>query len=140
MDTENAEHNKIMEAVGNLSDTVGNLSDTVGNLSDKVDEILEAIGHFSNKTEEHFDRIENRLDNMDVRMGNMDVRMGNMEGDMVTKDYLDKKFFDSKDYATTLIRKEDGKLVRTVDKLEHKRVFSSEDAQEIKAMEPFPVK
>lgn len=110
MDVEDKKHNEILKAVGDLSE--------------KTDTILEAIGHFS--------------DRMEARMSGVEKRLDRVEGDMVTKSYLDEKLFDLKGDLITLTRKEDAKLLRLVDILETRKVISSEDANAVLTMEPFP--
>lgn len=132
MDINNADKNEILkkikesskktdQSIANLAkntdDSVKRIDQSIANLSEKTEEILEAIGHFSNKTDERFNEIESK---------------------MVTKDYLDEKLSDMKGDLTILMRKEDRKLLKLVNILETRKVISSEDANMIMMLEPFP--
>ncbi|MDO8599333.1 MAG: hypothetical protein Q7S02_04445 [bacterium] len=58
---------------------------------------------------------------------------------MVTKDYLDEKMADLRGDLVVLMRKEDTKLKKLIEKLRARDVLSEIDVQEIVRMEPFAV-
>jgi hypothetical protein len=71
-------------------------------------------------------------------IGSMKSEIGSIKSQMVTKDYLDEKLADLRGDLNVLMRKEDHKVVAIVDVLLKRKVITSEDAQRILAMEPFP--
>lgn len=56
---------------------------------------------------------------------------------MVTKDHLDEKLADLRGDLNVLIRKEDNKVLRLIEKLRMKNVLSSVEVKELLEMEPF---
>lgn len=56
---------------------------------------------------------------------------------MVTKNYLDEKMADLRGDLVVLMRKEDTKLKKLIEKLRARNVLSDTDVQEIVRMEPF---
>ncbi len=82
-----------------------------------IDEVLEALGIFSNYTKARFDKIEET---------------------MVTRDYLDEVAVNLRSGAGLALRKEDHKVSSLVGLLKNKAIISSEEADSINALEPFP--
>jgi arsenate reductase-like glutaredoxin family protein len=61
-----------------------------------------------------------------------------VQATMVTKDYLDDKLADLRGDLTILMRKEDTKLKKLVEKLHAKHVLDDADVRDLAQMEPFP--
>ncbi|EKD43970.1 MAG: hypothetical protein ACD_72C00053G0003 [uncultured bacterium] len=57
---------------------------------------------------------------------------------VVSKDYLDDKLSDLKGHVLSVVRKEDTKTVAVIHLLKDKQVFTSNEAESILRLEPFP--
>lgn len=66
------------------------------------------------------------------------TELGKIRAVMVTKDYLDDKLADLRGDLTILMRKEDTKLKKLVEKLHAKHVLDDADVRDLAQMEPFP--
>lgn len=108
-----------------------------------LDDVLVAVNSAFTKVEE---RIEERFaevksDIVEIKSDIVDLKadVHELNTTMVTKDYLDRKFQESKDDAMKIARKTNDKIVLTVRTLRDKAILSQAEAQPILTMEPFPV-
>jgi len=77
-----------------------------------INDVLEAVNDMSAKMDDRFDKVEGRLDKVEGRLDKVEGRLDNLEVDIkyvksniVTKDYLDRKFQEHKeDYHSHQIR------------------------------------
>ncbi|MDP2656764.1 MAG: hypothetical protein Q8P11_04335 [bacterium] len=85
-------------------------------------EILEAISGYA--------------DNIEVRLLALEKGQTRIESLMVTKDYLDDKMADLRGDLLTVLRKEDTRLTRMIEKLREKNLFDDHDVEELLRLQP----
>ncbi|MFH1099184.1 MAG: hypothetical protein V1723_04705 [Candidatus Uhrbacteria bacterium] len=97
-------------------------------------------------TKVDLDEVKFSIGKLDERVGKLDERVDKLEKNvttiratMVTKDYLDDKLADLRGDLVVLMRKEDTKLKKLIEKLHARNVLNDADVQEIVRMEPFAV-
>ena len=70
-----------------------------------INDVLEAVNDMSSKMDDRFDKVEGRLDKVEGRLNNLEVDIKYVKSNIVTKDYLDRKFQEHKeDYHSHQIR------------------------------------
>ena len=70
-----------------------------------INDVLEAVNDMSAKMDDRFDKVEGRLDKVEGRLDNLEVDIKYVKSNIVTKDYLDRKFQEHKeDYHSHQIR------------------------------------
>ena len=104
-------------------------------------DVLGAINTLSTDIDTRFDAVDHRFDTLEGRVGNIESQMvtkdyladelAKMKVTMVTKGYLDDKLSDLKGDLTVMIRKGDIKITKVVDLLQHKKVFTKQEAASI---------
>lgn len=92
---------------------------------------------FAGTVKEGFDSVDERFDGVEQRLTNVEQRVTKISATMVTKDYLDDKLADLRGDLVVLMRKEDTKLKKLVERLRAKNVLDDADVREIVRMEPF---
>ena len=66
----------------------------------------------------------------------VDQKFGKLRSDFI--DYLDKRLIDLKGDLIVIMKSEDRKVSALIELLAHKKLISSEEAQSLIKMEPFP--
>ena len=74
---------------------------------------------------------------VEQRVTTIEQRVTKISATMVTKEYLDDKMADLRGDMVVLMRKEDTKLKKLVERLRTKNVLDDADVREITRMEPF---
>lgn len=112
---------------------------------EKFEEHMES---FAKMVKEGFDATATKVDfvKLDERVVKIENGLTTIKGDittikatMVTKDYLDEKLADLRGDLVVLMRKEDTKLKKLIEKLRTRNVLDDRDVQDIVRMEPFAV-
>ena|SRR5581483_2791697 len=134
---------EVLEAIGLFSNEVEKRFEKVEKRFEKFEKRFEEIDKKFNQIDERFnkidkrfdqvdkkfDQIDKRFDGIDRRLESMDKRLVRVETNMLIKGDL-----------AALMRKEDNKLMSTVEVLRKKKVFSDSDYNQIAALEPFSQK
>lgn len=121
-------------------------------------DVLGAINGLSTDIDRRFDSVDARFNTLEGRAGNMESQMvtkddlttelnkiktvivtkddlatelAKMKTTLVTKDYLDDKLYDLKGELMIIVRKEDTKLTKVVNLLQHKKIFTEQEAASI---------
>lgn len=117
-------------------------------------DVLGAINTLSTDIDLRFDGVDARLGTLEGRVDKIELQMvtkedfkqelqkmvtkdhlttelAKMKVTMVTKDYLDAKLADQKGDLIVMMRKEDNKITRVVGLLEHKKIFTKQEAASI---------
>ena len=104
------------------------------------------MNSFAKTVKEGFDSVDEqfiavRKDSTGIRGDITGIRgdITKIQATMVTKDYLDEKMADLRGDLVVLMRKEDTKLKKLIEKLRARNVLDDRDVQDIVRMEPFAV-
>lgn len=81
--------------------------------------------------------VKEGFDSVDEQFKKVDEQVTKIRATMVTKNYLDDKIADLRGDLVVLMRKEDTKLKKLVERLRAKNVLDDADVQAIVRMEPF---
>jgi uncharacterized phage infection (PIP) family protein YhgE len=105
-------------------------------LSDRVDaeihDLAVAVNGFSSRVEEQFAEIKDELKKTATKEDLAGFKM-----QMATKPYLDDKLADVRADSGRLLRKEDAKVNTVVEKLEDKKIITTEEKQTLIKLGPF---
>ncbi len=119
-------------------------------------EVLEAIHALASHMDVRFEALEaemkSEIGTLKSDVGSLKSDVGTLKSDvgslkkdvasmkalMVTKDYLDDKLGDLRGDMVLMMRKEDGKVERVIQKLRDKEVFNEADVKELTSVSLFP--
>lgn len=96
-----------------------------------LQDLIETINAYATKTDSDIADLKSDVNTIKTDISS--VRSG-----MVTKDYLDDKLASLRGDSMILIRKEDAKLVATVNILTKRRALTPANKKQLLALEPFP--
>ncbi len=115
--------------------TLQDLMETINNFATRVQVEFTGVRSDIAGINERLDKVEIHLDKVETHLGKIDSTIATR---LVTKDYLDDKLGDLKSDLIILIRKEDAKLVTTINTLAKRKALTTTDKRHLLTLEPFP--
>jgi len=121
-----------------LDQRIGGLGSRIDRLESRQDETLEMLHAFAEGVEERFASIDQRFNKVDQRFDKMDERFDRFEKEqtrmravMVTKDDLDRKFFNVKGDIIAALQRGDRRVNTLVGTLKRKRTLTTKEASDV---------
>ncbi len=126
-----------------LESVKNELLEAINGYADKIEVRLIGVEGAVNRLDDRLTGVEGAVNRLDVRLTGVEgavdrlgVRLTRVESLMVTKDYLDDKMADLRGDVLTVLRKEDTRLTRLVEKLREKNLFDEHDVEELLRLQP----